>query len=77
MKVKLILKNELGEFESNVMDCTDEQYLTMLDKSQSFYSSGFEMYLEDGFMVVAPEMVRKSILIIKILKEENGNQEEI
>lgn len=77
MKVKLILKNELGEFESNLMECTQDQYNTMLDMSKNFYSTGFEMYLEDGFMVVAPEMVRKSILIIKILEKENGNQEEI
>lgn len=77
MKVKLILKNELGEFESNLMDCNQDEYLTMVDMSKSFYSSGFEMYLEDGFMVVPPEIVRKSILIIKILEKENGNQEEI
>ena len=73
MKVKLILKNELGEFESNLMDINKEQYQTMTEMSKNFYGSGFEMYLEDGFMVVAPEMVRKSILIIKILEEENGN----
>ncbi len=69
MKVKLILKNELGEFESNVMEVTNDSYLQLNEGAKSFYSSGFEMYLEDGFMVVAPEMVRKSILIVKIIEK--------
>jgi hypothetical protein len=77
MKVKLILKNDLGEFESNIMQCNQDEYLTMLNMSKSFYSSGFEMYLENGFMVVPPEIVRKSILIIKIIEKENGIEEEI
>ena len=77
MKVKLILKNDLGEFESNIMECTREQYLDMIEMSKSFYSSGFEMYLEDGFMVAPPEIVKKSVLLIKRLEENNGNQEEI
>jgi hypothetical protein len=69
MKVKLILKNELGEFESNVMEVTNDSYLKLNEGAKSFYSSGFEMYLEDGFMVVAPEMVHKSILIVKIIEK--------
>lgn len=69
MKVKLILKNELGEFESNVMDVTPESYNQLNEGAKSFYSSGFEMILEDGFMVVAPEIVRRSILVVKIIEK--------
>lgn len=77
MKVKLVLKNDLGEFESNVMDITLEQYHEMHEMSKSFYASGFEMFQEDGFLVAAPDIVKKSILLVKILEEENGNQEKI
>jgi hypothetical protein len=69
MKVKLILRNELGEFESNVMEVNMDAYQKLSEGAKSFYSSGFEMYLEDGFMVVAPEMVRKSILMVKIIEK--------
>lgn len=69
MKVRLVLKNELGSFESNVMDVTEEGYQKLNEGARGFYSSGFEMELEDGFMVVAPDMVRKSILIVKITEE--------
>lgn len=77
MKVKLILKNELGEFESNLMEINSDQYERMVEMSRNFYSSGFEMYLEDGFLVAPPEVVKKSILLIKILEQDNGNQEKI
>lgn len=77
MKVKLILKTDLGEFESNTMNLSEEQFRNLNEMSRSFYGSGFEMLLENGFLVAAPEIVRRSILIVKILEEENGNQEKI
>lgn len=69
MTIIFKLKNELGEFISEEMNITEQQYSNILSKSKNFYDgSGYEMYLPNGFMVVSPEIVRKSILIIEIIK---------
>ena len=62
--MKLI--NDLGEFESEVMSVTEEQYSKLIEMSSTFYNNGgYEMYLPSGFLVVPPEIVKKSILIIQ------------
>lgn len=66
MKIQIKLKNELGEFISEEMNVTSEQYKTLLDASKEFYLGGYEMYIPKGFMVVGPELLRKSILLIEI-----------
>jgi len=67
MKIKLKLLNDLGTFYSEVVEVTESQYTGLIEVSKTFYSSGgYEMYLESGFMVVPPEIVKKSILIIEI-----------
>lgn len=70
MVVKMILKNFLGEFVSEAMDITEDQYTGLKDVSKKFYLGdvGFEMHLEDGFMVVPPDIVKSSILIIEIIE---------
>jgi hypothetical protein len=68
MKIKLKLLNDLGSFDSEVMDVTEAQYLGLIEVSKTFYSGGYEMYLESGFMVVPPEVVKKSILIIEVVE---------
>lgn len=68
MKIQIKLKTELGEFTSEIMEVTEEQYIGLLDASKSFYMGGYDMYLPDGFMVVGPEVLKRSILFIEILK---------
>jgi hypothetical protein len=80
MIVQMVIKNELGEFHSEKMNITSDQYLEMVDISKKFYvdENGFEMWLEDGFMVIPPIITQKSILLINIIeydKEEKGNDE--
>ena len=77
MIVEMIMKNELGEFHSEKMTVTSDQYLELIEVSKKFYlveETGFEMWLEDGFMVVPPEITKKSILLINILEydKEHG-----
>jgi hypothetical protein len=61
------LKNEFGEFVSEELNVSLSQYQTILEMSKSFYEGGYEMHLPNGFMVVPPEVVKKSILIIEVI----------
>lgn len=77
MKVKLILKNDLGEYESDDMTLDEESYQILIDGSKEFWKSGFEMNMENnGFLIVPPEIIKKSILIIKII-EQDGDKKQI
>jgi hypothetical protein len=67
MTIKMTIRNILGVFESEKMTITTEQYKTLIEKSKDFYENGFEMWLENGFMIVAPEIVKQSILSIDII----------
>jgi hypothetical protein len=70
MRVQLEIINEFGVFEGEVMNLTKEQYFTIKEMSKSFYETGFEMSTEDnGFIIIPPEIVRKSILKIKIKED--------
>jgi hypothetical protein len=73
------IKNELGDFYSEKMQVTSDQYMELVEVSKKFYieEAGFEMWLENGFMVMSSDMARRSILSINILeydKEENDKQ---
>jgi len=67
---------ELGEFESEEMKVTSEQYDKIKEMSKNFYEGGYEMYLPNGFLVISPEIVRKSILIIDIVESDLGTRTE-
>jgi hypothetical protein len=69
MEIKIKIKNDLGEFDSEIMKVTDQQYLNLQEVAKSFYISGYEMYTPNGFMVVGPEILKKSILFIEILSQ--------
>lgn len=56
---------EFGEFTSEELIVTEEEYLNLVEFSKNYHLSGFDMQLPDGFMVISPEVVRKSILIIQ------------
>lgn len=79
MKIQMNIKNELGDFYSEKMEVTSEQYMELVEVSKKFYleEAGFEMWLESGFMVMSSDMARRSILSINILeydKEEDDKQ---
>lgn len=67
--VQIVIKNEYGEFRGEKVTTTLDQYSNILNLSKTFYSTGFEMTLEDGtFLVIPPDITRRSILLIE--KEE-------
>jgi hypothetical protein len=67
-KIVIKLKNELGDFTSEEMNVTEEQYKGLMQASKDFYLTGYEMYLPNGFMVVGPEILKKSILFIEVIE---------
>lgn len=65
--VQIILKNEFGDFLGKKAKISQKQYEDLIDMSRKFHVvGGFELLLEDDtFMVFPPDIVKKSILIIK------------
>jgi len=69
MKIQIILLNDQGEFYGEVLDVNQEQYKNIITMSKNFYETGFEMSDEEGgFLIFPPDIVKKSILKIKILE---------
>ena len=64
-EAQFIIMNEFGRFVGRKVEVDDEQFKKLCDLSRNFYGSGFELTLEDGsFIVLAPEIVNKSMLQI-------------
>jgi hypothetical protein len=76
MIIQIILENDLGKYCSEKMEITKEQYKELIEVSKNFYSdnNGFELWIENGFMVFPPEIVKKSILTLNILEEDNEDE---
>ncbi len=66
MVIRFKLITELGQFDSEQIQVSEEQYSNLIERSKSFYN-GFDMYLPKGFLVASPEVIKKSILIIEII----------
>jgi hypothetical protein len=69
--IQVVLKNEFGEFIGKKASMTPENYKKLLDISKGFFNSvGFELTCEDGsYIVFPPEIVKKSILIIRKIEK--------
>lgn len=64
-EAQFIVINEFGRFVGRKVQVDDEQFKKLCDLSRNFYGQGFELTLEDGsFIVLAPEIVNKSMLQI-------------
>lgn len=76
-KIKMILINELSSIESTLMTVTDEELTNIINLSKTFYheGAGFEMWTDTGFVVVPPEITKRSILTINILEEDENVQD--
>ena len=75
-KIKMILVNELSTIESTFMTVTDDELGNIINLSKTFYQEGvgFEMWTDTGFVVVPPEITKRSILTINILEEDENVQ---
>ena len=68
-KIQISIINDLGTFKGEVMEVTDDQYVQIKKLSKDYYTNGFEMTTESGgFMIIPPEIIKKSLLTIEIIK---------
>ena len=68
-KIQISLKNDLGIFKGEVMEVTEEQFTQIKKLSKDYYKNGFEMTTESGgFMIIPPEIIKKSLFTIEIIK---------
>ena len=51
------------------MEVTEEQFAQIKKLSKDFYTNGFEMTTESGgFMIIPPEIIKRSLFTIEIIK---------
>ena len=68
-KIQISIINDLGTFRGEAMEVTDDQYVQIKKLSKDYYTNGFEMTTESGgFMIIPPEIIKKSLLTIEIIK---------
>lgn len=69
--IQVLFICEWGDFLGKKSKMTEENYIKLIEISRDFYKSeGFELSCEDGsFLVVPPDIVKKSILVIKKVKD--------
>jgi hypothetical protein len=68
-KIQISIISDLGTFKGEIMDVTDDQYVQIKKLTKDYYTNGFEMTTESGgFMIIPPEIIKKSLLSIEIIK---------
>ena len=72
IKVQITILCEFGNFYGETLEVSIDQYRNIVELSKNYYETGFEMGLENGgFVIIPPDVVRKSVLQINIIKEED------
>lgn len=66
MKIYIVIINKFGEFKSRPIDVNEEEYEKIIELSRAFYISGYEMDTVNGFVVIPPDVIKESILLIEI-----------
>ena len=64
MNISIKIKTELGEFQEDMV-VTEDQYKKIKEMSSTFFEGGYELNTSDGFVVIPPDVTRRSILIIE------------
>ena len=71
IRVQITILCEFGNFYGEILEVSIDQYRNIVELSKNYYETGFEMGLENGgFVIVPPDVVRKSVLQINIIKED-------
>ena len=75
-QAQVIVMTEYGNFCGRKLIVDDEKFHKLCELSKEFYGSGFELTLEDGsFVVIAPQIVSRSVLKIEKHKIEEDVEE--
>ena len=65
MEISIVIKTKFGEFRSKEITIEQEDYEHILEFSKNFYLTGYEMETENGFIVIPPDVIKDSILLIE------------
>ena len=65
MIINIIIKTTYGDFRSKDIEVDEEDYDKVMDFSKNFYLVGYEMETENGFIVIPPDVIKESILLIE------------
>lgn len=68
MEIIFKIKNDLGEFTSEPLEVSEEQYINFIEVSKTFYNGTYQMNTPDGFVVIPPDILSKSVLIVEKVK---------
>ena len=69
MKITVTLHTKFGTFESEQFDLKRDEYNKLVEDSKNFYQGSYGMDIINGHIVFPPEIVKESILEIKIKKK--------
>jgi len=71
IKIQITILCEFGNFYGESLEVSIDQYRNIIELSKNYYETGFEMNLESGgFIILPPDVVKKSVLQINIIKED-------
>jgi hypothetical protein len=65
MTINIIIKTKYGDYKSKDIIIEEEDYDKILDFSKNFYMMGYEMETDTGFIVIPPDVIKDSILLIE------------
>lgn len=69
MKITVTLHTKFGQFESEQFDANRDEYNKLVEDSKNFYQGSYGININSGHLVFSPEVVKESILEIKIKKK--------
>lgn len=69
MEMIFKLKTEWGEFESEIFEVSEDNFQGLCDEALKFHMGTWSMMTKDGYLVVPPEICRKSILLIQKINQ--------
>lgn len=65
MIIVVKIKNKFGDFKSVPVEIDEDDYQKVTELSKEFYVTGYDMETTEGFVVIPPDVIRESILIIE------------
>lgn len=65
MEISILIKTKFGDFKSKEILIDEEDYEQIVEFSKNFYLTGYEMETENGFIVIPPDVIKDSILLIE------------
>lgn len=59
---------ELGTFKTDTLNLNELQYNELLSNLKDYYKGTFTSNTEDGYLVITPEILNKSVLRVRIIE---------